>query len=75
MSPDRFNHLSDLLRKRITKKHHIRPPIPPEERPAVTLRYLTTGNTKQSMAFEFKLGRSMVSSIIDEVCEDSGRSW
>ena len=70
MSPDRFNHSFDLLRKRITKKHHIRPPIPPEERPAVTLRYLTTGNTKQSMAFEFKLGRSMVSSIIDEVCEE-----
>ena len=63
-------HLSDLLRKRITKKHHIRPPIPPEERPAVTLHYLATGNTKQSIAFEFKFGRSTVSSITDEVCEE-----
>ena len=59
-----------MLRRRITKKHHIRPPIPPEERLAVTLCYLATGNTKQSIAFEFKLGRSTVSSIIDEVCEE-----
>ena len=75
MSPDQFNHLSDLHRKRITKKHHIRPPIPPEECLAVTLRYLATGNMKQLIAFEFKLGRSMVSSIIDEVCKESGMSW
>ena len=51
MSPDQFNHLSDLIRKRITKKHHIRPPIPAEEGLAVTLRYLATGNTKQSIEF------------------------
>ena len=70
MSPDRFNHLSDLLRKRITKKYHIRLSISPEERLAVTLSYLATVNTKQSIAFEFKLGRSTVSSIIDEVCEE-----
>ena len=70
MSPDQFNHLSDLLRKRITKKHHIRLPIPQEERLAAALLYLATGNTKQSVAFEFKLGRSTVSSIIDEVCKE-----
>ena len=70
MSPDRFDHLSVLPRIRIAKKHHILPPITPEERLAVTLRYLATRSTKQSIAFEFKLGRSTVSSIINEVCEE-----
>ena len=69
MSPERFEHLSSLLRDQFTRKHHIRQPIPPEERLAVTLRYLAMGNTKRSIAFEFKMGRSTVSSIIDEVCE------
>ena len=69
MSPERFEHLSSLLSGQITRKHHIRQPIPPEERLAVTLRYLATGNTKRSITFEFKMGRSTVSSIIDKVCE------
>ena len=77
MSPDRFNHLSDLLRKRINKKHHIRPPIPPEEGLAVTLRYLATGNTKQAILFEFKLGKSTGKSVLllMKYAMNSGMSW
>ena len=56
MSPERFEHLSSLLRDQITRKHHIRQPTHPEERLAVTLRYLATGNTKRSIVFEFKMG-------------------
>ena len=47
MSSEKFEHLSSLLRDQIARKHHIRQPIPPEERLAVTLRYLATGNTKR----------------------------
>ena len=65
MSPETFDHLSSLLRDQITRKHHIRQPIPPEEYLAVTLRYLAMGNTKRSISFESKVGRSTVSSIID----------
>ena len=56
MSPETFEHLSSLLRDQITRKHHIRQPIPPEEYLAVTLRYLATGNTKRSISFESKVG-------------------
>ena len=47
MSPERFDHLSVLLQSRITRKHHIRPPVSPEERLTVTLQYLATGNSKR----------------------------
>ena len=59
ISPERFDHLLQL----------VRPPIPPNERLAATLRYLASGDTKQSISFQFKLGKSTVSGIIDEVCE------
>ena len=51
MSPERFNHLADLLRPLITKEVRCRIPISVEERLAVTLRYLATGNSQRDLAF------------------------
>ena len=68
MSPERFNHLADLLRQLITKEVCCRIPISVEERLAVTLRYLARGNSQHDLAFSFKLGRSTINQIITEVC-------
>lgn len=70
MSPERFDHLAGMIRDKITKKRHIREPISPEERLAVTLRYLATGDSQHSLWFLFKLGRSTVNGIINEVWEE-----
>ena len=68
MSPERFNYLADLLRPLITKEVPCRIPISVEERFAVTLRYLATGNSQRDLVFSFKLGRSTINQIITEVC-------
>ena len=68
MSPETFNHLADLLRPLIAKEVRCRIPISVEERLAVTLRYLATGNNQRDLAFSFKLGRSTINQIITEVC-------
>ena len=62
--------MAGLIRDKITRKHHVREPISPEERLAVTLRYLATGDSQHSLGFMFKLGRSTVNGIINEVCEE-----
>ena len=68
MSSERFNHLADLLRPLITKEVRCRIPISVEETPAVTLRYLATGNSQRNLAFSFKLGRSTINQIVTDVC-------
>ena len=75
MSPERFDHLVSLVRNNITKSHYIREPISPEERFAVTLRYLATGDSQHSLGFLFKLGRSTVNGIINEVCGNFGKHY
>ena len=69
MSPERFDHLLTLVRGRIERKFHIREPISAEERLAITLRYLATGDSQTSIGILFKVGRSTVNGIIDEVCD------
>ena len=58
-----------MVQERIQKQNKVRAPIPPNERLAATLGYLASGDSKQSISFQFKLGKSTVSGIIDEVCE------
>ena len=38
--------------------------------PAVSLRYLATRDSQHSLGFMFKLDRSTVSGIINEICEE-----
>ena len=47
----------------------MRRPLEVGERIAITLRYLTTGETFRSLAFQFRLGNSTVSQLIPQVCE------
>ena len=40
MSPNRFDHLLELIKPMILKKNEVRAPIPPDERLSIELRLL-----------------------------------
>ena len=70
MTPARFDSLLRLVGPAITRKTtNFRSPVPPGERLAVTLRFLATGDSMQTIAFSYRLGHSTVCNIIDETCE------
>ena len=63
-----FNRLVDKLSIRLAKEDtQFRESIKPDEMCCLTLRYLASGETFRSLAFQFRLGRTTVSRIIDEV--------
>ena len=58
------------MKPRITKQStRFRVPIPPEERLAVTLRYLATGEFYESLMYQFRIHNTTISKIIQEVCQ------
>ena len=69
MSPENFDYLLSIvgphIRKNTTK---MRQPIEAAERLALTIRYLASGNSQQSMSFAYRLGRTTVSNIIQDTC-------
>ena len=70
MSPERFDHLLSLVKPYISiGQCFSRIPIQAEERLAITLRYLASGDSQQSQAFNFRVGRSTVSKIVRQVCQ------
>ena len=71
MTPSRFEHLFSLVKDRITKKDtRLRKAIPGRERLSLTLRFLATGESQQSLSFSYRIGRTTVSGIVSEVCHD-----
>ena len=69
MTPERFEHLLHPVAPYIQKKLcRSRVPIPPSERLVITLRYLATGDSQQSQAFNFSVGRSTTCNIIHSTC-------
>eukprot|EP00795_Rhopilema_esculentum_P005730 gene5730-10984_t len=69
MSPERLEHLIQLVGPLIAKKKcNSRVPIPVAERIVITLRYLATGDSQQSQAFNFRVGRATISNIIRVTC-------
>lgn len=70
MSPQRFNHLLSLVGPTITlQTTNFREPIPAGERLAITLRYLVTGDSMQTVSFSYRVGHSTVCGIIDSTCD------
>lgn len=70
MSPNRFQHLLGLVSPLISKKDtNMRKAITPEERLALTLRFLATGDSQQSLSFSFRIGKATLSRIIAETCD------
>ena len=70
MSPERFQHLLELTRKLITKKDTpMRRAITADERLAITLRFLATGDSQQSLSFSFRMGKATISKILTETSD------
>ena len=52
MSLNRFNHLLELIKPMIMKKSAVRaPPIPPDERLAIALKLLASGESQTSLSY------------------------
>ena len=70
MTPQRFDHLLSLVGPLISHQEtKFRAPVSANERLAVTLRYLATGDSMQTIAFSYRLGHSTVCNIIDHTCD------
>ena len=61
MTPERFDHLLSLVGPMLSKKSLYRQPISPDKRLAVTLRFLATGDSLQTISFNYRLGHTTVS--------------
>ncbi|XP_063224895.1 uncharacterized protein LOC134542187 [Bacillus rossius redtenbacheri] len=69
MSQEQFDKLHTLLEHKISKvATNWSKPIGTKERLAICLRYLATGDSHNTIAFSFRVGRTTVSSIVKEVC-------
>ena len=70
MSPKSYDHLLSLLRAFLTQQRtRICEPILAEIRLAITLRYLASGESQQSLSWSYRVGRITVSKIIRETCK------
>lgn len=68
MSAVDFEYLLNGIAAQISKTDtNMRKSIPAQERLAVTLRFLATGDSYQSLSFLFKISPQLISTIIPEV--------
>ncbi|KAL2099475.1 hypothetical protein ACEWY4_003869 [Coilia grayii] len=69
MSVAEFEALLAVLGPHLRRQHtNYREPIDPEQRLAVCLRFLSTGDSFTTIASSFRLGKSTVAEITKEVC-------
>lgn len=69
MSQSDFDNLLDKVLPMIAKEDtQLRPSIPAKIRLAITLRYLATGDSFESLHYLFKISPQLISKIIPEVC-------
>ncbi|KAH7726054.1 nuclease HARBI1-like protein [Aphelenchoides avenae] len=68
MTVPAFDKLLGLLEDRLRKKS-VREPIHPEQRLMVTLKFLATGSSLRSLAFDFFLGETTVRNVVYETCK------
>ena len=58
MSPNRFDHLLELIKPMIMKKNVVRAPVPPDERLAIA-RFLASGESQTSLNYILKSGKQL----------------
>ena len=67
---DQFQFLLDKIAHMIRKSDTVmRSSIKPEERLGVTLRFLATGETFQSLEKGWRISRTLISTAVQECCE------
>ena len=70
MTPQRFERLLSLVGPHLqwtTAK--MREPISPAERLVLTLRFLASGDSEESLCFSFRISRAAICTILSETCE------
>ena len=67
MNPERFGHLPSLVKDKISKENtKFRRSISPRKRLVLTIRFLTTGISQQSLSFSFRIAKTTVSNMLRE---------
>ena len=70
MSPERFEHLFNLVGRLIAKEDtNYRKSIPAKKRLVITLRYLAVGCSQRTLSLGFRVSKSTVSKMLKEICE------
>jgi hypothetical protein len=70
MTPSDFEYLFKKLVKKIEKQDTVlRKAISAQDRLALTLRFLATGDSYSSLQYLFRISKQSISSIIPEVCQ------
>lgn len=70
MSSSDFDYLINLIGPKTEKTYTaIRESISVQERLAVTLRFLATGESFSSLQYLFRMSKQVISNIVPEVCE------
>ena len=59
MEPEMFRDILDRVAPRIEKSQEGRPPLSPGLKLAITLRFLSTGNSYHSLAFNFRVAHNI----------------
>ena len=69
MDAEVFTQILGRIEGRITKSSEGRPPLMPGLKFAITLRFLATGNSYRSLAFDFRVAHNTISLFVPEVCD------
>ena len=70
MDEETFNKLLSRVRPYITKQTtHMRKPIAPEQKLAITLRYLATGEEFESLVYQYRIHSTTIAAFVPHVCQ------